>query len=478
MNLKIGCAQFFTLIRTSKGELDMNMKSRNIAVLVLSIIIVFASMPAANAALPLNKDLPSLAPMLKQVMPGVVNVATKSTVKIQQNPLFNDPFFRRFFNVPEMPQEQERQALGSGVIVDAKKGYILTNNHVIENAQEITVTLRDGRHFTAKVVGADPEVDLAVLQIKADDLKAIEFGNSDTLEVGDYAVAIGNPFGLGQTVTSGIVSALGRSGLGIEGYEDFIQTDASINPGNSGGALVDLNGRLIGVNTAIVGPSGGNVGIGFAIPSNMAKNVMTQLIQYGAVHRGQLGVTVQNITPDLADALHLKNTSGALIAGVEKGSAAEKAGLKTGDVITGINGEEVKSAGQLRNDVGLLRVGVEVRLDYLRDGKRRQARAIIAEIKQEKVDAKKYDERLAGATLGGMEARSAMGGATKGVEVIAVEQGSPAWRVGLRQGDVILSVNRQPVQNPQDVGKALKGNNQGILLNIQRGNGALFITIQ
>ena len=456
----------------------MKIMSKNVVGYIVTILITFSCLSSGNAALPAGNVQTSLAPMLKQVIPGVVNVSTKSTVRIQQNPLFNDPFFRRFFNVPQMPQEQQKQSLGSGVIVNAEKGYILTNNHVIENAQEITVTLRDSRHFSARVVGADPEVDLAVLQIKASGLGAIKFGDSDVLEVGDFVVAIGNPFGLGQTVTSGIVSALGRSGLGIEGYEDFIQTDASINPGNSGGALVDLDGRLIGINTAIVGPSGGNVGIGFAIPSNMAKNIMTQLIRYGAVHRGQLGVYAQDLTPDLAEALHLKNTSGALIAKVAEGSAAEKAGLKEGDVITAINGEAIRNAGQLRNTVGLLRVGVRISVEFLRDGKARQSHAVIAEIKQDKVDAKQYDERLAGAMLGSMEAGQTMSGTGRGVQVVNIEQGSPAWRVGLRKGDVILSVNRKTVESPQDVENALQGKNQVILLYIQRGDGALFITIQ
>lgn len=451
--------------------------NRNAGV-IFFCLLMFTALSTGNAAMPAGKDRPSLAPMLKQIMPGVVNVSTKSKVRVEQNPLFNDPFFRRFFDIPEMPKEEESQSLGSGVVVNADKGYVLTNNHVIENAQEITVTLRDGRHFTAKVVGSDPEVDLAVLQIKANNLTVIPFGDSDTLQVGDFVVAIGNPFGLGQTVTSGIVSALGRSGLGIEGYEDFIQTDASINPGNSGGALVDLDGRLIGINTAIVGPSGGNVGIGFAIPSNMAKNIMSQLVRYGSIHRGQLGVYVQDLTPELAKAMNLDRTTGSLIAKITKNSPAEKAGLKVGDVVVALNGEEVINSTQLRNAVGLLRVGTEVKIDFLRDGKQRQIRAVIAEPKQEKVDAKQYDKRLAGAMLGGIEAGHPLAGEVKGVEIVAVAQGSPAWSAGLRKGDVIVSVNQQPVESPDDVGDALKSSRNGILLNIRRGDGALFITIE
>ena len=294
----------------------MKMNRRCFLVISLTALLI-VWFQAATAALPLMVDSdgrPTLAPMLKQVTPAVVNISTKSLIKMQQNPLFNDPFFRRFFDVPEMPKERESQALGSGVIVDAKKGYILTNNHVIAKADEITVTLNDHRQFEAKVVGTDPDADLAVISIKAERLSELAMADSDTLEVGDFVVAIGNPFGLEQTVTSGIVSALGRSGLGIEGYENFIQTDASINPGNSGGALVDLDGKLVGVNTAIVGPSGGNVGIGFAIPSNMAQSIMNQLIEFGEVRRGQMGVMIQDVTPDLAKAFGIDRQSGAVIA--------------------------------------------------------------------------------------------------------------------------------------------------------------------
>jgi serine protease Do len=458
----------------------MNAMCLNFVRMMIAVMLL-ATMPFAHAGIPVppgQAQQTSLAPMLKKVMPGVVNVSTKSRVSVQQNPLFNDPFFRRFFNVPDMPKEQDRQSLGSGVIVDADKGYILTNNHVIENAQEITVTLRDGRHFKAKVVGADPGADLAVLEIKAKKLTAVPFGDSTSLEVGDFVVAIGNPFGLGQTVTSGIVSALGRSGLGIEGYEDFIQTDASINPGNSGGALVNLDGRLIGINTAIVGPSGGNVGIGFAIPSDMAKKVMNQLIRYGSVHRGQLGVYIQDVTPDLVEALGVSNASGAAVTRVVKGSPADKAGLKAGDVITAINGEPMKTSSQLRNTIGLLRVGAKVTIDYLRNGKARQVKAVIAEPKQEKADAGKFDKRLSGAVVSTAEPGTSPQGESKGVEILSVEQGSPAWSAGLRKGDVIVSVNRQPVKTPEDLRKALKRKPSTILLNIHRGEAALFIAIQ
>ncbi|HEC19064.1 MAG TPA: DegQ family serine endoprotease [Gammaproteobacteria bacterium] len=426
-------------------------------------------------------ERPTLAPMLQRVTPAVVNISTKSRVRIRQNPLFNDPFFRRFFdlpNLPNLPQQQERQALGSGVIVDAKKGYILTNNHVIANADEITVTLKDKRQFEAKVVGKDPAADLAVVRIDADDLTQLDMADSSTLQVGDFVVAIGNPFGLTQTVTSGIISALGRSGLGIEGYENFIQTDASINPGNSGGALVDLNGKLVGINTAILGPSGGNVGIGFAIPSNMARAIMAQLIEYGEVRRGQLGVMVQDVTPDLAKAFGIKQRHGAVIAQVVKGSAAAKAGLKVGDVVIAINGKPVKGSADLRNAVGLMRVGTKVRLEVIRNGKTRIVHTRIAEPKRTKAEAAGLTKRLSGAVLGAIEPGHPLAGKVEGVEVIEVEPGSPAARAGLRKGDIIVSVNRTPVKSVEDVRKAAKAGKGGILLNIQRGNGALFLVIK
>ncbi len=276
------------------------------ALLVVGLALAApAPEPAAEAAMPLgvgDQQVPTLAPILKRTTPAVVNIATRGRVSIQQNPLFSDPFFRRFFDLPPAPRQRRVHSVGSGVIVDAQEGYVLTNHHVIANADKIFVKLRDRRQFTAELVGADPATDIAVLKIPPEDLTALAIGDSDALEVGDFVIAIGNPFGIGQTVTSGIVSALRRSGLGIEGFEDFIQTDASINPGNSGGALVTLRGDLIGINTAIIGPSGGNVGIGFAIPINMARRVMAQLIAHGEMRRGRLGVSTQDLTPDLAAA--------------------------------------------------------------------------------------------------------------------------------------------------------------------------------
>jgi Do/DeqQ family serine protease len=337
---------------------------------------VAACMPAADSALaaaPIpeiaNGAVPSLAPMLSRVTPGVVNIAVRGKVK-SENPLLQDPFFRRFFNLPQRQQQEERetQATGSGVVVDAAQGYVLTNGHVVDNATRIEVTSKDNRRFTAKLVGRDTETDIALLQIPSQNLVAVPMGDSDRLQVGDFVLAVGNPFGLGQTVTSGIVSALGRSGLGIEGYEDFIQTDASINPGNSGGPLVNLQGQVVGINTAILAPGGGNIGIGFAVPINMARRVMDQILRYGEVKRGRIGVAIQDLTPDLAQAMNTKQTNGAVIARVESGSPAEQAGLKSGDLVVAVNGTVVHSGTQLRNMIGLARIGDQVTLTVDRRG--------------------------------------------------------------------------------------------------------------
>ncbi len=437
---------------------------------------------ASLAAVPMTPGdgvVPTLAPMIEHVVPGVVNISTRTRIRVQENPLLQDPFFRQFFgNVPDMPREREEQSLGSGVIVDARRGYILTNNHVIAKADEISVTLRDGRKYKAKLVGTDPASDIAVIHIDADNLTAVPLGDSGKLRVGDFVVAVGNPFGLGQTVTSGIVSALGRSGLGIEGYEDFIQTDASINPGNSGGALVDLHGELVGINTAIVGPSGGNVGIGFAIPVNMARQVMSQLIQYGEVRRGQLGVYIQDLTPDLAKALGVRQERGAVVTQVAPDSPASKAGLKTGDVVVKVDGNPVHSAADLRNTVGLMRIGQTVTLDILRDGKPQQVTARIEKAKETKLAAGEINKRLEGAELGNISPDNPQYNSVEGVLVLKVAPDSPAWNAGLRKGDVIRSVNRQPVRSVAELEAAVKKSSDGLLLNIQRDGGALFLLLQ
>ncbi|MDB6083377.1 MAG: serine protease DegQ, partial [Gammaproteobacteria bacterium] len=374
----------------------------SLAAAVITAPATYAALPTAPAA---DTPVPSLAPMVKRVSPAVVNIATRGTIKEkpgQRNPLLDDPFFRRFFDTPpdSKPRERQFQSAGSGVIVDAKNGYIITNYHVVENASEITITLLDNRSFAAKVIGSDEGADIAVLQAKQPNLVAMSLGDSGHLEVGDFVVAIGNPFGLQHTVTAGIVSALGRSGINPEGYEDFIQTDASINPGNSGGALVNLKGELVGINSAILSGSGGNIGIGFAIPVNMVKGVMDQLIKYGQVKRGILGVNIYNVTPEIAKEFGLTESSGALVAGVAPGSAAERAGIKTGDIISSINGIAMKGAGELRNAIGMLRVGDKVEIGLLRDGKPRQVTALIAERNEtETANAADINPALEGADL-------------------------------------------------------------------------------
>ena len=426
----------------------------------------YAAVPVADAA-----PMPSLAPMVKRVSPAVVNIATKGTIKEkpgQRNPLMDDPFFRRFF---DEPHERKFQSAGSGVVVDAKNGYIITNHHVVENASEITVTLLDNRSFSAKVIGSDEGADIAVLQVKQPNLVAMSMGDSAKLEVGDYVVAIGNPFGLSHTVTAGIVSALGRTGINPDGYEDFIQTDASINPGNSGGALVNLRGELVGINSAILSGSGGNIGIGFAIPVNLVKSVMDQLIQYGQVKRGVLGVNLYPVNSDIAKEYGVAESTGALVAGVAPGSAAERAGIKTGDIITSINGVAKKDPGELRYAIGLLHVGDKVEIGLLRDGKPRSVTAVVAERADvETANAVDINKGLEGADL----TDAPEGG---GVLVKSLQDGSPAAQAGLRPNDLIVGVGRTPVTNTKTLREAAKGASV-LILNIRRGSAALLIPIR
>lgn len=449
---------------------------------IASRLAAFALMSSlamgANAALPLTDSsgakLPSLAPMLKKVDPAVVNISTYSNHEVV-NPLLSDPFFRRFFNIPDQqtqPKEQRRQkAAGSGVIVDKDNGTIITNYHVVKGADEIQVSLVDGRSFKAKLVGADPQVDIAVLKIKADHLTALSMANSDDLQVGDFVVAIGNPFALGQTVTTGVVSALGRTGLGIEGYENFIQTDASINPGNSGGALVNLNGKLVGINTAIIAPGGGNVGIGFAIPVNMMRNVANQILDTGKVTRGRIGVTIQDITPELQKAFDLKNGQhGVLVTDVLKGSEAEKAGLKSGDVITAVNGRLTPSSGQLRHRIAFSPIGSTVKLDVIRNGETINVDVKIGKSKSTSSDGSLH-KLLEGVTL----SNSNDG---QGVVITALAPNSTAAAAGLRPNDVILSVNRHAVNSVKEMEKVLSRVDNQLLLQVRRGEGVFYLVLR
>jgi Do/DeqQ family serine protease len=456
---------------------------------IFGAAFVMSSAPPAATAQPLatpigapipaptlSGGVPSLAPMLKETMPAVVNISVTSKIDVssQLGPLMDDPFFRRFFGVPDQPQEQEQQSIGSGVIVDAARGYVITNNHVIDQADTIKVRLSDDREFDAKLIGKDPDTDIAVLQIKADNLRALQLADSDKLQVGDFVVAIGSPFGLRQTVTSGIVSALGRSGIG-GGYEDFIQTDASINPGNSGGALVNLRGELIGINSMILSRTGGNIGIGFAIPANLARGIMTQLVEHGSVERGLIGINGQDLTGELAKALGVApGTRGAVVTRVLPKSPAEKAGVQVEDVIVEANGHAIDSFVQLRNLVGLLRIGEKVELKVLRDGKPRTLSVTIGKDSELATKAEGLHPALKGATFAPLGEK---GGDTGGVLVQAVEPRSPAARAGLRNGDVIVGVNRQPVADIETF-RRLAGGKGSLLLNLRRGEGALFLLIQ
>jgi serine protease Do/serine protease DegQ len=444
-----------------------------LSALLLSIASAQAALPAQVGEAP----VPSLAPMIKKVSPTVVNIATRGTIQ-DRNPLLDDPFFRRFFDVPPDlgPRERQFQSAGSGVVVDARNGYIITNAHVVENATEITVTTQDNRNFTAKIVGSDEGSDVAVLKLneqngKLATLPSISLGDSNRVEVGDFVVAIGNPFGLQHTVTSGIISALGRSGINPDGYEDFIQTDASINPGNSGGALVNLKGELVGINSAILSRSGGNIGIGFAIPVNMVKSVMNQLIQYGEVKRGLLGVNIYTLTPDLIQAAGApEDIQGALVSQVVEGSSADKAGIKVNDIITSVNGQTVRGAPELRNAIGLLRIGDKVEIGLVREGKPRKVTAVIGERTDVTTAASEVHPALAGAELVDADNQA-------GVQVRSVEAGSRAAQAGLRANDLIVGVNRSRVTTAAQMREAAAGQ-PVLLLNIRRGNTSLLLQVR
>ncbi len=427
----------------------------------------------AGSTLPAAIDgerLPSLAPVLEHVIPSVVNIYTQTRVRIR-SPLLDDPFFRRFFNVPDVPRERVSQSLGSGVIVDAEQGYVLTNNHVISGSTEISVTLADGRSFDAEVIGTDPDTDLAMIRIPAENLRALPWADSNQLRVGDFVVAVGNPFGLGQTVTSGIVSALGRTGFrGLE-FQNFIQTDASINPGNSGGALINLRGELVGINSAIFTPSGGNVGIGFAIPSAMARYVMDQLAQFGEVRRGTLGLYVQNLTAGLAGAFGVENGQGALVAEVSAGSAAERAGIQAGDVITGMAGYKVNNAQEFNNLEGQLPVNESLMVEFVRDRVNKKLSMTTEALKQ--LEGGTIDRRLQGASFEELplKLRSER---IRGVLISELDPGSRRARRGLRPGDIIAGVNRKEVRTLEEFVTEIASNSGTFYLQIRR-NGRDYV---
>src|SRR6185295_15138109 len=408
---------------------------------------------------PMRDGLPTLAPILEKVTPAVVNIAVLQKSPEEQNPLMRDPFFRRCFGVPQ--QSEPQIAAGSGVIVDASNGYVITNSHVVKDAREILITLKDNRRLPAKLVGSDPGTDIAVLKVEPKNLVEAKFGDSDALQVGDFVMAIGNPFGIGQTATSGIVSALGRSGLSVEGYEHFIQTDAPINPGNSGGALINLKGELIGINSAIIGPAGGNVGIGFAVPSVMAKAVMDQLVRFGEVKRGRLGIAMSNAS----------GVEGAQIAEVEANSPAAQAGLRKGDVVTAVNGHPVRGSAELRARLGVVPAGETVELKVQRGNESQVIKARIAEVERQAAGGQSVPE-LAGAALAEVQR-----GKNRAVGVTAVEPGSRAFSHGVRAGDIIIGVNQRRVNNVQELSKALRQQGR-VALNVLRGDFALTIQLR
>jgi serine protease DegQ len=444
-----------------------------------SFALLAATPLASHAGLPPSvngQPLPSLAPMLEKVTPAVVNISTKTRVQVR-DPFFDDPVFRQFFGLSGSPRERVEQSLGSGVIVDAAKGYVLTNNHVVGGADDITVTLQDGRDFKGKLVGTDPETDVAVVQIQATGLQALPMADSSQLRVGDFVVAVGDPFGLGQTVTSGIVSALGRTGLGGTGYQNFIQTDASINPGNSGGALVNLRGELVGINTMIFSPSGGNVGIGFAIPTNLSGEVMQQLIAHGKVNRGSLGLETQDITPRIAKVLGLTSTNGAVVTRVSTGSAAESADIQVGDVITAIDGKPLRNAQELRNAEGLLPLGSTVKLSVQRSGSTREVTAKLVPEKLATLDGAKLDARLAGVTFSELS-QNQRGQGIAGVGVGAVRAGSRAAQAGLQANDIVIGVGNLRVPDMRTLQRLAGVNPRQLVLVVSGDDGVRYVDVR
>ncbi len=446
-----------------------------LSVIALGLGLSLATVSNVYAAFPFiptdnNQQQPSLAPMLETVLPSVVSIKVEGITQMQNN---MPEEFRRFFGYPDS-QSRTFSGLGSGVIIDAKKGYIVTNNHVIDNADKIIVALNDGHEYPAKLIGKDPQSDIALLQV--DDVKRlteIKLADSDLTRVGDYVVAIGNPFGIGQTVTSGIISALARSGLNMNGFENFIQTDASINQGNSGGALVNLNGELVGINTAIIAPSGGNVGIGFAIPSNMVKSLTSQLIEYGEVKRGVLGIKGNELTSDIAKAFDLDVQKGAFVSEVMNDSAAKDAGIKSGDIIISMDGKPVNSFAELRAKIATTGAGRTVKLGIIRDGKEISVEVKLKNGDETTTEAKAIHPALNGATLINGEVKG-----QKGVLIKSIAKNSPASRLSLQEGDLITGVNKARINSVSELRKIIDSNPSAIALNIIRGDSRLYLILR
>ncbi|OCG74010.1 serine endoprotease DegQ [Gilliamella sp. Nev6-6] len=450
-------------------------RKKLLSILALSLGLSLSTLPNAYASFPSmttenSAQLPSLAPMLETVLPSVVSIKVEGTTQMQNN---MPEEFRRFFGYPDS-QSRSFTGLGSGVIIDAEKGYVVTNNHVIDGADKITVALNDGHEFKAKLIGKDPQSDIALLKIDdAKKLTAIKLADSDNLRVGDYAVAIGNPFGIGQTVTSGIISALARSGLNMNGFENFIQTDASINQGNSGGALINLNGELVGINTAIIAPNGGNIGIGFAIPSNMVKSLTSQLIEFGEVKRGVLGIKGNELTSDIAKAFDVDVQKGAFVSEVIENSAAQAAGIKSGDIIISMDSKPIDSFAQLRAKIATTGAGRTVTLGLIRDGKKMSVEVKLKNSDEAVTEAKSLHTALDGATLSNGEIKG-----QKGVLIEKLIKNSPASRLSLQEGDLITGVNKERITNIADLRKIIDSSPSVIALNIIRGNSRLYLILR